>query len=181
MYTVIIAEKKHFEAIKQNSLYFKPFLDRANDDFAFCEWIPGGETLYECVPELVRSVGRHKSWRAVIVTDDVRSDSQNPHDAIDHKIFAECEEKYRLTNPADDADDTDTVSSVSSGDTVTEEEFDAWKAECAERLSAMLAEKRSIFKSALNLPLQRLVTCLCYVLGYICSATNIKDIGPNLT
>jgi len=163
MYTVIIAEKKHFEAIKQNSLYFKPFLDRANDDFAFCEWIPGGETLYECVPELVRSVGRHKSWRAVIVTDDVRSDSQNPYDAIDHKIFAECEEKYRLTNPADDADDTDTVSSVSSGDTVTEAEFDAWKAECAERLSAMLAEKRSIFKSALSLPLQRLVTCLCYV------------------
>lgn len=166
MYTVIIAEKKHFEAIEQNKLYFKPFLDRLNKEFAFCEWIPEGKTLYECVPDLVRTVGRHKTWRAVIMKDDSLTLCQNPYDAISHQRIAECEERNRIINPADDADDTDDVSSADSADSIEEMTpimFEKWKEDCNTRIQNMLAEKAEIFRDALSLPFQRLVTCLCFL------------------
>ena len=166
MYTVIIAEKKHFEAIEQNKLYFKPFLDRLNKEFAFCEWIPEGKTLYECVPDLVRTVGRHKTWRAVILKDDSLTLSQNPYDAISYQRIVECEKRNRIINPADEADDTDNVSSADLAETpdgLTPVMFENWKVECNERIQNMLSEKAEIFRDALKLPFQRLVTCLCFL------------------
>lgn len=165
MYTVIIAEKKHFEAIQQNSLYFKPFIDRLNEDVAFCEWNPEGETLYECVPDLIRAVGRHKTWRAVILNVDSRTLYQNPFDVIEHKRIVECEENNKILNPVDEeADGTEAVSSA-SGETeeITSDMFDEWKKECNEKIANMLSEKGAIYREAVNLPLQRLATCLCYV------------------
>ena len=45
MYTVVIAEKKHFDCIKDYELFLQPFLDRI--DAAFCVWDPDGQTLTE--------------------------------------------------------------------------------------------------------------------------------------
>ena len=51
MFTVLIAEKEHIDAIRRdNALFFEPFLN--NRELAFCRWIPGGETLDEAVPDL---------------------------------------------------------------------------------------------------------------------------------
>ena len=164
MYTVIIAEKKHFDAIEQNKLYFKPFLDRLNKEFAFCEWIPTGETLYDCVPTLVHTVGRHKTWRAVIIKDDSLSFAQNPFDAISYGTISECERKNRIVNPLDEADDAQVASSV-AGNYIDnlQESFNRWKAECNERMNSLLRDKEEIFRAALDIPFQRLVTCLCYL------------------
>lgn len=161
MYTVIIAEKKHFDAIEQNKLYFKPFLDRLNKEFAFCEWNPDGKNLYECVPSLVRTVGRHSNWRAVILKENSLSLSKNPFDAIAYEKVREIEEKNKLFNPLDEAaDDTENVSSANKD---VDFEFDSWREDCAERINARLSDSTKIFREALNLPLQRLVTCLCFV------------------
>ena len=160
MYTVIIAEKKHFEAIEQNKLYFKPFLDRLNKEFAFCEWIPEGKTLYECVPDLIRTVGRHKTWRAVVLKDDSLTLCQNPYDAISHQRIVECEERNRIINPADD--DSDDTAEVSSEE-LAKEGFEKWKKDCDERIEKMLSEEAEIFRDALSLPFQRLLTCLCFL------------------
>ena len=164
MYTVIIAEKKHFDAIEHNKLYFKPFLDRLNKEFAFCEWIPAGETLYDCVPTLVRTVGRHKTWRAVIIKDDSLSSTKNPFDAISYETIFECEERNRIVNPLDEADDAQVASSAAGnyrGD--LQESFNRWKAECSERMNSLLHDKEEIFRAALDIPFQRLATCLCYI------------------
>lgn len=167
MFTVIIAEKKHFEAIEQNSLYFKPFLDRLNDEFAFCEWFPEGETLYDCVPDLIRTVRRHRTWRAVILKDDSLALLQNPFDAIKHQRIVECEEQYQLTNPFDSSDHIeDGVSVEAESDEDSSEMFsmlEAWKKDCNIRIKNMLLEKEEIFRDAIGLPFQRLVTCLCYI------------------
>lgn len=169
MFTVIIAEKKHFEAIEHNSLYFKPFLDRSPEEIVFCEWIPGGTTLYECVPDLISAVGRHKEWRAVILNEDSRTLSRNPYDVIDFHRIHECEEKYRLINPYE-AEDEDGIFAIPSSEedsdeerVVTPEQFEAWKDECNKNCDALLDAKKEIFREALSLPLQRLATCLCYV------------------
>ncbi len=164
MYTVIIAEKKHFDAIEQNKLYFKPFLDRLNKEFAFCEWNPQGKNLYECVPTLIKTVGRHTTWRAVILKDDSLSLHKNPFDAICYERMLACEERNRLINPLDDADDAEYASSAGwSADFVSQESFDTWKHDCGERIKARLQDNAEIFRDALRFPLQRLATCLCYV------------------
>lgn len=164
MYTVIIAEKKHFDAIERNKLYFKPFLDRLNKEFAFCEWNPEGETLYECVPALIKTVGRHKTWRAVILKDDSFSLSKNPFDAINYQRIEECESKNRFPHPLEDTDDAEYASSAEQDNqAATSEMFESWKQECNDRIKAMLSCKEEIFREALKLPFQRLVTCFCYI------------------
>ena len=55
LFTVIIAEKEHIDAIRQkNKLFFEPFLESKN--LAFCEWNPMGQTLSEAVPGLQAEV-----------------------------------------------------------------------------------------------------------------------------
>ena len=163
MYTVIIAEKKHFDAIEQNKLYFKPFLDRLNKEFAFCEWNPEGKNLYECVPSLVKKVGRHATWRAVILKDDSLSLLQNPFDAIGYDRILECAEKNKLVNPLDETDIRDDVSSEEADfEVLSQESFEKWKNDCGERINARLRDNTEIFRDALSYPFQRLVTCLCF-------------------
>lgn len=176
MYTVIIAEKKHFDAIEQNKLYFKPFLDRLNKEFAFCEWNPTGKNLYECVPSLIKTVGRHTMWRAVILKDDSLSLLKNPFDAIGYERMRECEEKNKLIYPLDEADDAENASSAQwNTDFVSRESFELWKKECNERINARLNDSSEIFREALNLPFQRLVTCLCFSINDLQSKNSIKD------
>ena len=166
MYTVIIAEKKHFDAIEQNKLYFKPFLDRLNEDVVFCEWNVGGNNFYDCVPNLVGLVGRHKSWRAVILKDDDKAACINPFDSIDKSRVAQCEEEFRLVHPFE-MDDVVTASSNDGGDSGDEGRFDRWKKDCNDRMKSLLEAKEKIFRDALELPFQKLVTCLCRGMWYM--------------
>ncbi len=176
MYTVIIAEKKHFDAIEHNKLYFKPFLDRLNKEFAFCEWNPLGKNLYECVPELVKTVGRHSTWRAVILKDDSLALLQNPYDAISYERMRECEAKNQLVNPLDDVGDADPASPTEwSSDFASQESFDCWKRECGERIKMRLRDNAEIFRDALRFPLQRLATCLCYTPNDLQNNGSVKN------
>ena len=83
MYTVVIAEKKHFDCIKEYELFLQPFLDQL--DAAFCVWDPSGQTLTECVPELRAALRRGDKWRALIVTDDGGQRQKNPFDRVRHQ------------------------------------------------------------------------------------------------
>ncbi len=83
MYTVVIAEKKHFDCIKEYELFLQPFLDHL--DAAFCAWDPNGQTLTECVPELRTALRRGDRWRALIVTDDGGQRQKNPFDRVRHQ------------------------------------------------------------------------------------------------
>ena len=68
MFTVLIAEKEHIDAIQQeNKLFFEPFLE--SKELAFCYWNPSGQSLHDSVPGLFDAVGRHKDWRAVIINN----------------------------------------------------------------------------------------------------------------
>ena len=49
MFTVLIAEKEHIDAIqKKNRLFFEPFLE--SKELAFCHWNTGGQCLNDAVP-----------------------------------------------------------------------------------------------------------------------------------
>ena len=51
MFTVLIAEKQHIDAIQQeNKLFFEPFLE--SKKLAFCYWNPAGQSLEDSVPGL---------------------------------------------------------------------------------------------------------------------------------
>lgn len=68
MFTVLIAEKEHIDAIQQeNKLFFEPFLE--SKELAFCCWNPAGQSLQDSVPGLRDAVGRRKEWRAVIINN----------------------------------------------------------------------------------------------------------------
>ena len=50
MFTVLIAEKEHIDAILQeNKLFFEPFLE--SKDIAFCCWNPQGQNLQDSAPQ----------------------------------------------------------------------------------------------------------------------------------
>jgi len=69
LFTVLIAEKEHIDAIKEkNKLFFEPFLE--NKELAFCCWNPEGQCLDDAVPGLRDTVGRQKKWRAVIINNE---------------------------------------------------------------------------------------------------------------
>ncbi len=168
MFTVIIAEKKHFDAIQKNKLYFKPFLDKCPEEFVFCEWRPEGQTLYESVPELVTTVGRHKSWRAVIVQSGRGDTRRNPFDDVSGAEYAAAEEEFRMGGVLGAGDESGAEGSAagefSDGSSFPEEEesFVKWKAECAEKACGLILAKEALCRKALSLPLQRLCSCLCF-------------------
>ena len=143
MFTVLIAEQQHIDAIRQeNSLFFEPFLDNRN--FAFCPWKPEGRTLDESVPDLQDVVGRRREWRAVILhsADPVQLKKQNPFDEVDYSsVSVLCKPEAQ---PEDNEDWSEWVS--------------AWEAYYAELTPA----KEAVFRRALELPLQRLSTWLCF-------------------
>lgn len=143
MFTVLIAEKEHIDAIQQgNKLFFEPFLE--NKELAFCTWNPSGQNLQDSVPELLDVIGRRKDWRAVII-NSATADSvklQNPFDVVDNELL------NSLTVPARQPENDDSWNQWE----------DSWKT----YYQTLSAHKERLYQSALELPLQRLSTWLCF-------------------
>ena len=143
MFTVLIAEKEHINAIQQgNKLFFEPFLE--NKELAFCEWDPAGQNLQDSVPGLVDAVGRRKHWRAVIINNCTikASKMRNPYDVVDHSALAALQAPD--SQPKDD------------------EPWEKWEADWKAYYDAVTEQKRSIYQNALEQPLQKLATWLCF-------------------
>ena len=143
MFTVIIAEKEHIDAIQQeNKLFFEPFLE--SKELAFCYWNPEGQSLYDSVPELMDTVGRNKKWRAIII-NNCKGDmlkARNPFDVVDNSSV------NALSVPVRQPD--------------SEDDWQSWADEWQVYYESLKAEKEKVYKSALELPLQKLSTWLCY-------------------
>lgn len=142
MFTVLIAEKEHIDAIqKENRLFFEPFLE--NKELAFCYWNPAGQNLYEAVPGLHDAVGHRKEWRAVIIKDaDAFVKNKNPFDIVDYSAVT------ALVEPASKPD--------------SEESWEVWENDWKNYYGCLKEEKEKIYRSALEFPLQRLCTWLCF-------------------
>lgn len=142
LFTVLIAEKEHIDAIqKENRLFFEPFLE--NKDLAFCYWNPEGQSLHESVPGLLGAVGRRKEWRAVIIknTDDYIK-KINPFDLVDFSGIT------ALHEPPQQPD--------------TDSSWEEWENSWKEHYGCVQEIKENIYRSALELPLQKLSTWLCF-------------------
>ena len=163
MFTVLIAEKEHIDAIKmENKLFFEPFLE--NKDLAFCCWNPDGQNLYDSVPGLSEAVGRRKEWRAVILNNVKKKmeKKQNPFDVVDYSSVLSLNMPERYINP--------------------ESELESWKSEWVDYYASLKTAKESVYKEALNLPLQRLSTWLCfkpenYILSDVSQRNNAHDLA----
>lgn len=143
MFTVLIAEKEHIDAIRQeNKLFFEPFLE--SKDIAFCYWNPEEQNLEDSVPELLDAVGRRKDWRAVIINNCniASSKLRNPFDVVDHSALDS------LAAPAKQPQEG--------------ESLEKWESSWREYYNTLAAEKEIIYKNALELPLQKLTTWLCF-------------------
>lgn len=143
LFTVLIAEKEHIDAIrKENKLFFEPFLE--NKELAFCQWNPLGQNLYDSVPELLDIVGWRKEWRAVIINNGVTEPSQmlNPFDVVDHSVLDSLNAPERLLDQVDD--------------------LEKWESTWTEYLDNLTTGKMSVYQSALQHPLQKLATWLCF-------------------
>lgn len=143
MFTVLIAEKQHIDAIRQeNKLFFEPFLE--SKEIAFCYWNPEGQNLEDSVPGLLDAVGRRKDWRAVIINNCTIASSKlrNPFDIVEHSGLDS------LNVPTQKPEDN--------------ESFEKWESSWKEYYDALTAEKENIYKNALEFPLQKLNTWLCF-------------------
>ena len=161
MFTVLIAEKEHIDAMRQeNKLFFEPFLE--SKKLAFCNWYPEGQNLEDSVPGLLDAVGRRKDWRAVIINSTTAQTlkSRNPFDVVD------CSALAALKEPECQAD--------------TEEAWDkaekCWNA----YFDTLAKEKEAIYRSAMEHPLQKLATWLCfkpedYVLNEVEEKQDVHD------
>ena len=143
MFTVLIAEKEHINAIQQeNKLFFEPFLE--SKDLAFCAWNPAGQNLEDSVPGLFDTVGRRKEWRAVIINNCTieSSKKRNPFDVVDQSVLD------TLTAPSHQLQE--------------DESLEKWESAWKEYYNALANEKEAIYRSALEHPLQKLATWLCF-------------------
>lgn len=143
MFTVLIAEKEHIDAIRQgNKLFFEPFLE--SKDLAFCYWNPAGQTLQEAVPGLLDEVGRKREWRAVVVNNCTvkSSKTRNPFDVVDYSEIA--------AMPMPDRQP------------MTGQDWEEWEDEWRTYYTALAEKKEAVYKEALDYPLQRLATWLCF-------------------
>lgn len=141
MLTVLIAEQRYIDAIREeNSLFFEPFLE--NKDLAFCEWKAEGQTLAESVPGLQEAVGRCRQWRAVIIQkcSDEQKKKQNPYDEVDYS----------------------SVQSLQRPPVRPDGEWEDWAAKWKDYHEKLADCKRAVFKEALEYPLQQLSTWLCF-------------------
>jgi len=143
LFTVLIAEQKYIDSIRQkNKLFFDPFLE--NKNLAFCYWNTSGQNLTDSVPGLLDVVGRHKEWRAVIV-NSCEGDSlmsQNPFDVVDYSDV----DSRNIPNSQPDSS----------------ESWDKWEKEWIAYYAFLEKEKENIYKSAMDFPLQKLATWLCF-------------------
>ena len=143
MFTVLIAEKEHIGAIRQqNKLFFEPFLE--SKELAFCSWDPAGQSLQDAVPGLLDAVGRRKKWRAVIINNCTMQTSmkQNPFDVVDTRALK--------------------AIAVPSQQPPPDETIEDWEAAWKEYFAAVAAEKEAIYRAAMEQPLQKLSTWLCF-------------------
>ena len=143
LFTVLIAEKMHIDAIQQsNKLFFEPFLE--NKELAFCYWDPKGQSLQDSVPGLQDAVGRRKDWRAVIVNNCTAQSSkmQNPFDVVDNSVLAS------LTAPRQQPGE--------------EETLETWESSWKTYYDMLTAAKEVMYTSAMEQPLQKLATWLCF-------------------
>ncbi len=143
MFTVLIAEKEHIDAIRrENKLFFEPFLE--SKDIALCYWNPMGQNLIDSVPGLLDAIGRRKEWRAVIINNCSIDSSKmrNPFDVVDHSVLDSLEEPARQPQQDD--------------------RLDEWESEWKKYYEALTIEKEAVYKSALEYPLQKLATWLCF-------------------
>ena len=161
LFTVLIAEKEHIDAIQQgNKLFFEPFLE--NKELAFCYWNPAGQNLEDSVPGLLDAVGCRKAWRAVIIhncTEDLLK-TRNPFDVVD------CSAVGALAHPGHQPDEG--------------EDLSAWEERLQAYFVALSAEKNRQYKDALSYPLQKLSTWLCfkpedYVLNNVQEKQDVHD------
>lgn len=84
MFTVIFAENKVIQSVKEYSLFFKPFID--SESFMFCRWNTEGKTFEEIAPDFYESVGNLREWRAVIIQPEDSSAKNNPFDYVELDI-----------------------------------------------------------------------------------------------
>ena len=143
MFTVFIADKEHTDAIQQeNALFFEPFL--GNKELVFCTWNPEGQTLQEAVPGLLAAVGRHKTWRAVILNhgSEAQLRRQNPFDVVD------CQALTAVPKPTAQPE--------------TGEDWDEWENAWKTYYRTVTPIKEQIYQQAITLPLQKLATWLCF-------------------
>ncbi|MCQ2538946.1 MAG: hypothetical protein MJ114_00720 [Acetatifactor sp.] len=179
MFTVVIAEKSHIDAIEEYGIFLKPLLKKSN--IHFCEWVPGENNLTLSVPNLRETVGSRDEWRAILLCDESGIGEKNPFDQIKPQL-----PKYPEL----------IVPSVKDEEEITKEEVDKKVKEAKrnaktaqapaapvvvesreallERLEAEYEEKRKqyfvdlkdakfkAFAEASNNPLTRLATFLCY-------------------
>ena len=78
MFTVVIAEKNHIDAIREYDIFLKPLIEKS--DVHFCEWRPEEDTLTYAVPKLREVVGNREEWRAIVVCDERGLREKNPFD-----------------------------------------------------------------------------------------------------
>ncbi len=161
MFTVLIAEKEHIDAIRQeNKLFFEPFLE--SKELAFCYWNPAGQNLQDSVPGLLDAVGRRKDWRVVIINNCTikSSKNRNPFDVVDHSALDALIAPDR--QPGEN------------------ESLEGWEASWKEYYDALTTEKETVYKSALEKPFQKLATWLCfrpedYVLNDVKEKQDVHD------
>ncbi len=161
MFTVLIAEKEHIDAMQQgNKLFFEPFLE--SKDIAFCYWNTSGQNLQESVPGLLDSVGRKKNWRAVIINDPTTEalKSRNPFDIVDYSAVDSLIEPSRQPE--------------------SEEILDDWESCWKTYYETLTKEKEVIYKGALEHPLQKLSNWLCfkpedYILNEVQEKKDVHD------
>jgi len=160
LFTVLIAEKEHIDAIRQeNKLFFEPFLE--NKELAFCYWNPEGQSLLDSVPGLYDAVGRQKNWRAVIINNakEPMIKTQNPFDIVDYSPVTNLTMPERqLKSEEDDKEKTDKEAAHEARMVAYREWETSWKDYFADLTKA----KETVFKSALEYPLQKLSTWLCF-------------------
>ena len=143
MFTVLLAEKQHIDAIRQeNKLFFEPFLD--SKELAFCYWNPEGQNLLDSAPGLLDIVGRRKEWRAVIINNVKISTAKyrNPFDTVDYSAVTALHKPEAQPRSID--------------------QWDQWEEEWKTYYESLKKEKEAVYESALKLPLQKLATWLCF-------------------
>ena len=161
MFTVLIAQKEHIDAIQQgNKLFFEPFLE--NKELAFCYWNPEGQNLRDSVPGLLDAVGRKKEWRAVILNNCtmLSAKQRNPFDVVDSSGIDSLE--VPVKQPELDADLT------------------AWEESWKKYYEDLAQAKEAVYKEALSKPFQKLATWLCfrpedYVLNDVREKQDVQD------
>ncbi len=83
MFTVVIAEKEHFQRIEEYSVFLKPLLDRQK--FVFCEWYTAETSIEAALPQLYKVVDNREEWRAVVVCDNGGLHFKNPYDRVQYR------------------------------------------------------------------------------------------------